>query len=313
MNTSDRLNPEERELARLLGRPSATLAPNARIDAAIAEMAQQPLAAPASTTQAQAQARVSAPPVAASRTTARHGRRRRLMPALAVAASLVLVIGLAWQLQPTLPPMEAHQVASDAPPPAEPAAMPQPAPLPAAESADTPAKPVARMDHPPSQIREAAPPASRARMATADAPAKPATSTASEPQQITVTGSRMAKAIAANDGLQRAREVAPPSPPAPPAPPAQVMAAPPPPPQVAIRLPAPASAEAALAAAPARDSSIVPDLETDTALPPRQWLQRIRQRHTDGDDAGARASLRQLIATHPKTRIPRDLRPLLED
>ena len=109
MNTSDQLNPEERELARLLGRPSATLAPNARIDAAIAEMAQQPLAAPASTTQAQA--RVSAPPVAASRTTARHGRRRRLMPALAVAASLVLVIGLAWQLQPTLPPMEAHQVA----------------------------------------------------------------------------------------------------------------------------------------------------------------------------------------------------------
>ena len=91
------------------------------------------------------------------------------------------------------------------------------------------------------------------------------------------------------------------------------MAAPPPPPQVAISLPAPASAEAALAAAPARDSSIVPDLETDTALPPRQWLQRIRQRHTDGDDAGARASLRQLIATHPKTRIPRDLRPLLED
>ena len=49
MNTSDQLNPEERELARLLGRPSATLAPNARIDAAIAEMAQQPLAAPAST------------------------------------------------------------------------------------------------------------------------------------------------------------------------------------------------------------------------------------------------------------------------
>ena len=161
MNTSDQLNPEERELARLLGRPSATLAPNARIDAAIAEMAQQPLAASASTTQAQAQARVSAPPVAASRTTARHGRRRRLMPALAVAASLVLVIGLAWQLQPTLPPMEASQVASDAPPPAEPAAMPQPAPLPAAETADTPAKPVARMDHPPSQIREAAPAASR--------------------------------------------------------------------------------------------------------------------------------------------------------
>ena len=119
MNTSDQLNPEERELARLLGRPSATLAPNARIDAAIAEMAQQPLAAPASTTQTQTQtqARVSAPPVAASRTTARHGRRRRLMPALAVAASLVLVIGLAWQLQPTLPPMEAYQVASDAPPP----------------------------------------------------------------------------------------------------------------------------------------------------------------------------------------------------
>ena len=41
MNTSDQLNPEERELARLLGRPSATLAPNARIAAAIAEMAQQ--------------------------------------------------------------------------------------------------------------------------------------------------------------------------------------------------------------------------------------------------------------------------------
>ncbi len=170
-----------------------------------------------------------------------------------MAASLVLVVGLAWQLRPNLPPMEAHEVASDVAPMAEapplPAAMPLPAPPLVAETASAPANPAARMANPAQPNRGAAPPASRTSVPATDMPAEPATHTASPPQQITVTGSRVAKAAAANAGQQRAREVAPPAPPAPPAP---AMAAPPPPPQTAIVLPAPASAERAqLAAAPA--------------------------------------------------------------
>lgn len=308
MNISDFLTPEERELARLLGRPSATLAPGARIDAAIAEMARQPLATPASPP-------LSSAPASALRP--RHGRHRRMMPALAMAASLVLVVGLAWQLRPNLPPMEAHEVASDVAPMAEapplPAAMPLPAPPLVAETASAPANPAARMANPAQPNRGAAPPASRTSVPATDMPAEPATHTASPPQQITVTGSRVAKAAAANVGQQRAREVAPPAPPAPPAP---AMAAPSPPPQTAIVLPAPANAERAqLAAAPAAFAGDIapPDIEADTALPARQWLQRIRQRHKEGDAAGARASLLRFIETHPKTRIPRDLRPLLKE
>jgi len=278
MNTPDRLSPEERALARLLGRPAAA-APDRRVDAAIAELARQPA--------------VPAPPIStapAATPRMRHRRRRGVVPALAVAASLVLVVGLAWQLRPTPPPLELPVLAEALPPPAV-------APLPAAD-----------MPVPEAAIEPVAPATRMAAPAKAPPPrASAATDATTRTERARKESSRATEAAS--------KRVVPPSPPAPPAPlPAS-------PAQADIVLPAPAgAAPARLAATPApakldapAATAASPDLDADAFLPPRQWLQRIRQRHEDGDDEGARASLRRFVEVHPKARIPRDLRPLLED
>jgi hypothetical protein len=54
-------------------------------------------------------------------------------------------------------------------------------------------------------------------------------------------------------------------------------------------------------------------LDSDAALPRRQWLKRIRERRDSGDLSGARLSLRRFMQEYPEARIPRDLRPLLTD
>ncbi|SBV36061.1 putative proline/alanine-rich repetetive membrane anchored protein [uncultured Stenotrophomonas sp.] len=280
MNTPDRLSPEERALARLLGRPAAV--PDPRVDAAIAELARQPAAtAPARST-------APAPSVTPH---ARHRRRRAVVPALTVAASLVLAVGLAWQLRPTPPPLELPVLAEALPPPAT-------APLPAA---DVPVPEVA--------IEPVAPAARMAAPAKAPLPRASVTAT-DDTARVERARKESSPAVEATS-----RRVVPPSPPAPPAP---LSASPP---QADIALPAPAeAAPARLAAAPAPAKLAAPaattassDLDADAALPPRQWLQRIRQRHKEGDDEGARASLHRFVEAHPKARIPRDLRPLLED
>ncbi|MPS36609.1 MAG: hypothetical protein E2593_15140, partial [Stenotrophomonas sp.] len=157
MNRSEPLTPEERELARLLGRPAAGIAPSARIDAAIAALAREPAGS-------EPAPRPSAPP--ATFTTgarpARRGWRRGLVSSLAAAASLVLVVGLAWQLRPTPPPL--------------PAAV-APAPMAATEARDAavsppppPSVPAPMAAPPPNQ----APVDSQARKAAAPARAAPA-------------------------------------------------------------------------------------------------------------------------------------------
>lgn len=65
------------------------------------------------------------------------------------------------------------------------------------------------------------------------------------------------------------------------------------------------------AAAIAADST--PDIEADATLSRHQWIKRIRERLEAGDLDGAKASLRRFAHDYPEARIPRDLRPLLED
>lgn len=48
------------------------------------------------------------------------------------------------------------------------------------------------------------------------------------------------------------------------------------------------------------------------ALAPEQWLERIRQYRDDGELDLARQDLREFRRAHPRARIPKDLRPLLE-
>ncbi|MGB3393077.1 MAG: hypothetical protein WA956_04075 [Stenotrophomonas sp.] len=285
MNTSDRLSPEEHELARLLGRPASAAAPDARIDVAIAELARQSAATPA--TLPLASPAIVTPPSMQRR------RRRGVVPALAVAASLILVVGLAWQLRPIPPSLELPVVAETLPPPDAPQIAA--AEMPAAEAIIEPAPPAPRMVAP----------------AQAPVPRANAASTAGSAHAERAR-KEMSPAVEATS-----ERLAPPSPPAPPAPPAPSLASSA---HADIVLPASAdTAPARLAAAPsqgvAKPATIAlsPELDAEAALPPRQWLQRIRQRHKDGDDDGARASLRRFVEAHPKTRIPRDLRPLLED
>ncbi|MCW0436445.1 hypothetical protein NB723_001409 [Xanthomonas sacchari] len=54
-------------------------------------------------------------------------------------------------------------------------------------------------------------------------------------------------------------------------------------------------------------------MEADAQLPPRRWLQRIRERRDGGELDVARASLLRFQRTHPYRTVPADLRPLLQD
>lgn len=94
MNRDEPLTPEERELARLLGR-RAEQAPPAALDAAILAAARAAVDAPA----ADAVASPEAP---------RTQRTRPRWPAVfGIAASMVFAIGIAWQLRPEPPPVPA--------------------------------------------------------------------------------------------------------------------------------------------------------------------------------------------------------------
>jgi hypothetical protein len=51
----------------------------------------------------------------------------------------------------------------------------------------------------------------------------------------------------------------------------------------------------------------LPAVSDDATLPPREWLDRIRDRSDRGDRAGARESLALFARTYPQAPIPRDL------
>ena len=90
-------------------------------------------------------------------------------------------------------------------------------------------------------------------------------------------------------------------------------------PQVGFTAPAPAPAPVAdapaAAAAPvgealadaAATADILPPVAEDARLAPDDWLDRIRERRRQGDSAGARASLRLFVQTHPEAPVPSDL------
>lgn len=55
------------------------------------------------------------------------------------------------------------------------------------------------------------------------------------------------------------------------------------------------------------------EVQADAGLPRRQWLQKIRERRDAGQRDLARASLERYLLTYPEARLPKDVRPLLDD
>lgn len=56
---------------------------------------------------------------------------------------------------------------------------------------------------------------------------------------------------------------------------------------------------------------LLPAVDADLQLAPRQWLERIRERVRHGDRANAVTSLHAFMHAHPDTDVPIDLMPLL--
>lgn len=329
MNRDEPLTPEERELARLLGR-RVEQAPPAALDATILAAARAAVDAPA----AEAFASPDAP---------RTQRSRSRWPAVfGIAASMVFAIGIAWQLRPEPPPVPAGEAAvAAAPAAADVAAANQVAESSAADSAvaasETAAEPAV-----PQAAPVAAPPAPSAARAPKPAPAETA--------EAPVQAARSMAADAATDTSFAALPAAAPAaaPPAPPAPAAYSVPAP-------ALAPAPAGALKARTAeapvanaadaeraqaldrveitsmkrqAPSRSApgvmrrgadaglsadAVQAEVDADAQLPRRQWLQKIRARRDDGQRDLARASLERYVQQYPEARLPRDLRPLLDD
>lgn len=334
MNRDEPLTPEERELSRLLGR-RAEQAPPAALDTAI-------LAA--------ARAAVDAPPAdaVASPEAPRTQRTRPRWPAVfGIAASMVFAIGIAWQLRPEPPPIPAGEAAVAAAPAAaeDSAAADQAAGNRAADSAVVAAEPATAPAAPEAAPVAAAPAPAIAR-ASKPVPAEPDEASAQAARSMAAD----AAADVSFAALPPAPAAAPPAPPAPPAPAAY--SAPTPAPALApaasgaLKARA-ASAPAANAAeveraqaldrveitsmkreAPSRSApgimrrggdarlsadAVQAEVDADARLPRRQWLQKIRTRRDDGQRDLARASLERYMQQYPEARLPRDLRPLLDD
>lgn len=333
MNRDEPLTPEERELARLLGH-RAEQAPPAALDAAILAAARAAVDAPS----ADAAASPDAP---------RARRARPRWPAVfGIAASMVFAIGIAWQLRPEPPPVPAGEAAvAAAPAAADVSTADQAADSGAADSAAAApaAAPTAPLAPPKTTAIPAAdtpaPAIARARQpAPAEAPPVPV---------------RAAPSMAAEAAADTAFAVLPPPPTAaPPAPPAPVAYSAPAPtlpaPAPAAALKARTAAtpvtnavdaepavmqdrveitsmkrEATRRSAPGvmqRNSdaglsadAVQAEVSADARLPRRQWLEKIRERRDQGQRDLARASLERYIQQYPESRLPRDLRPLLDD
>lgn len=333
MNRHDPLTPEERELARLLGRPQDH-GPGAAVDAAILAAARAAVQANSASPGDDAQ--VPAAPAGERRLKAR--RRARWPTVFGVAASVVFAVGLAWQMRPeppAAPVMEAH------------APTPTSAPSRAAggdqggDLAEAPAMAPQAASALPERAEVHVPPRA-ARAAVQDAPSEPV-----HPQAPAATAAPKSTG----------------APPAPPAAPAPVQGPAPAPPGAtaaprvagttrnadASVLPADASAASAVervqraperhvGAAPAMARSLqrapaasapgvmggiasstlsAGDVQdqvlADSKLSRRKWLQKIRHRRDAGEVDLARASLERYLLQYPETRLPRDLQPLLSD
>lgn len=318
MNPHDPLTPEERALARLLGRP-AEVRPPAALDDAVMAAARAAVQAPP--TPAEPAVEPATDALGGTATPAARRRPRSRLPGVfGLAASVVFAVGIAWQLKPEPPsaPAPAESMAMEsvaapvAPPPEDTAAAPAPQ---AARAAQADAAPAAAPPPPPAPLRRVAPapvaeaPASAPVLKPAPAPVAPAPQAPwvdipeARPADIVSPPSppqEAAPAAAAADALSAAPASTPRSAPG-----------------VTRRAMAPMAAPAAPAAALEPQHSAARALalavEADAALPRKRWLTRIRERRDAGDLNTARASLERYLAQYPEVRIPRDLRQLLEN
>lgn len=322
MNRSDPLTPEERALARLLGR-AAPSAPSAALDEAVLAAARAAVQSAPVATAVPAGDPDLAPslPKAAAPITRRP--RSRLPAALGLAASVVFAVGIAWQLKPDAP---------------TPPALAEVAPAPVADAAQAPA------------AEDAAP-----AMAAADAVAAPMAQPQARQRSVAAAPTPApAQDVQRQVAAQPAPSVVtPPMPPAPPAPAAapipsaaapraeayvmdsadarpidsvtptgeraQALTAAPAPmandaartmkgaPGV-MRRAAPSAAAGALSA-----NAVDAAVAADAMLPRKQWLKRIRERRDAGDRDTARASLERYLQQYPEARVPRDVRQLLDN
>jgi hypothetical protein len=327
MNRQEPLSAEEQSLAQWLGGGRDAAQPSPEVDAAVLAMARDAI-------RAGPEPHVASAPLSALPASR---RRRRRFSGFAIAASMMLAVGVAWQMRP-LPPSPALPVVAGsdgntstmAPTSAPIAAIPA---TPAIDAADSSASngpdllSPAHANLPPASAKNAAAqPVTRraAPAATTEAARQQAETQPFWPEPappVAVTAAPMIQA---------------PTPPAPPAPAAPAAAfesrgqeaaearldavtvtgsraampmarAQPrladaqPPPQVAAEK-----------AAPLNRMDSAAEVEADTRLSKRQWLKKIRTRQDAGDLETARASLQRFTEMHPGVAIPRDLQPLLE-
>lgn len=327
MNRDDPLTPEERELARLLGR-RAEQSPPPALDAAILAAARAAVDAPAG----------EAPLTPAAPRTLRP--RRRWPAVFGVAASTVFAVGIAWQMRPEPPSAPAEAVATapaaqemaadasaevmsydsaaadvaatePAPAPTAAPAAAEAAPAPAPAIADVPKPaPVTPRQLPAPMMAPAPPPAPTADTAFA-APAMPA---AAPPAPEAYSAPAPAAAPAVPAAAMRARKAT--------AATAESMSSAQATAEDRITLTA-AKQDAAGRTAPgvmrrASDAglsaeAVQAEVQADAGLPRRQWLQKIRERRDAGQRDLARASLERYLQTYPEARLPKDVRPLLDD
>lgn len=317
------LSPEERALAERLSRLGPHDGPSPALDAKILAAAHAAVAA-------------SRPP--RRRWLALSALPGSVITGVGMAAALVLVVGVVWQLRPSDPaPKPAReeganmgyvsaeivrrpqaQVAPPPPPPAEPARELRPAlarrAAPPAEAAPASAPPSAVDDthYMDEAVAHAPAPAAMAADASAvvaaPAPAAPpppsAFSQAAEPERFStasIEAERREAAAVRYQSQAKARqrnEVASAQAPVELLDEVEMTGAP------IQEAPSPGTV-----AADAAPIASVPVSE-DARLPPSQWLRRIRDRRDAGDLDGARASLARFRQDHPGERVPRDLRKL---
>ncbi|NLA67229.1 MAG: hypothetical protein GX856_03090 [Gammaproteobacteria bacterium] len=295
----DPLQPDERALADALATTAPAQGPDPALDAAI-------LAAARADAAARSGAGTGPAPEAATVARATtggtgSGRRRRRGPAWlrggALAATLLLAVGVAWQLRPQFDARIAEPVPAQAPAAMAPAAAPaEPAPpgptAPAGVVPETPPEPAAR--------------------ATPTAKAREATVTSAAP-----------------DALRRPPPAPPP--PAPPAPPAPQGPAPAAPVAALQRqaLPARAPVEVETDTGTGTDANADTDADAEQGTwfdqpldetPPASvdapdvreaWLGRIRELIAAERFDEARASFAEFQRRHPDAAVPDDLRQLL--
>lgn len=302
MNPSEPLTPEERELARLLGR-AAPSAPSAALDEAVLGAARAAVQAPPMAAVA------AAPDLQAPR---QQRKRPRWPAALGLAASVVFAVGIAWQLKPEAPqppPLaEAAPVAMDAPvaPPSAPDAAPiaeDRAPADAAAEVAAAAVDVAPAPPPPpapaparAPVRPQAVPAPPRPAPMVTPPAPPAPASAAPRQD--------AQAPNAAPALDTVTTTSAPRP---------FKAAPTPAAEAARSAPGVMRRAAPTALGGFSADALAAAVEADALLPRKQWLKRIRERRDAGDLDTARASLERYLQQYPEARVPRDVRQLLDN